>query len=676
MLWLGRVPDRAYVDAFTGKAAPEDSTLFASAYLAMGDTARALAWCSATPDTTTPAWEIIEARRLLLMAASGRDVDVPLLELLRRFPSSPGGRQCALTALRGTRARETMRFVLPHLARWPAAQRAEAWMRIAALHHETGRPDSTAMALWNAVETGAQPFASAAAETLARRRATEEWDERELETASAALLAGGKAHAALRLLPAAPISAALRLFRARSLLAAGRPVEGVAALRSMSRANAAPAADALWFLANHEKRVDEDSLAAERYHALVQRFPANSRAPDAAWESAWAFERIGQFSRAAVIYRDALRRWPHGPHADNTRFRWGLVAWRAGEVAIARERWLATWPHLRDDRAKAAVAYWVGKTFLLDGQLDEARMWWREAFDAAPTSFYGLRAEQRLSVTRLKIRDGDASSSARHDPMAWARTWNTGAVLPPIRALPRAVRLYDLGFATEAGVELQASLEEAGRSGPLVADVLRHALDLDSPGVVATAASRLSDIYRFDTGNEPPRWLDRLSMPVPFQDYLLPIAGEQELDPCLVSALIRKESYYDRAAISRAGAVGLMQLMPHTAAATARLASGLDPGRRAEVTTNLRLGCLHLRQVLDAHRESVIRALAAYNAGADPLSRWTAMLPTGDDELWVECITYSETRHYVKTVLAFTWRYQELWPDLTRTNPFAGLRVE
>jgi len=674
VLWMGGMPDRALVDG-VAPAQGDDSTLVASALLALGDTVGALAWSASPPDTTAPAWEIIEARRLLLFQARG-EPRRELIDLWRRTPSTAVGRQCALAALRGPLGREARQSVAGHLDGWPSSQRADAWLRIAALHHQTGQPDSAIAALWSAVETGASPFASVAAESLLAWTASDAWESRRREVVAAVLFAGGRAHAALTVLPSTPASDTQRLLRARALLAAGRSAEGVAALRRLARDSAPLAADALWFLAGYEKRVDEDSLAAEHYHSLVKRFPSSSRAPDALWESAWAFERIGHYQRAGLLYREALRRWPHGPNADNSRFRWGLAAWRIGDITAAKERWTTTWPYLRDARAKAAVAYWLGKARLWEGRFDDARVWWERARDAAPGSFYGLRAQQRMAAAHVETRQPVRSSSVVLDFAGWVRGWSPGASALADTSLLRAQRLYDLGFAREADAELRRALDTAGQSAHGVVEVLRQARAMESPGVVAAAASRLGEMFQTRTGEDPPQWLDRLGMPVPFPSCLRPIADELGLDPCLVSALIRKESYYDQTAVSHAGAVGLMQLMPHTAAATARRVPGLDPSRRTEVMTNLRLGCLHLREVLDAHSGSLIRALAAYNAGNIPVQRWVSALPIRDDELWVECLTYSETRYYVKTVLGFTWRYQALWPALAGDGLFDEYDVE
>lgn len=674
-LWLGARPD-TLLAALARSATPADSVLMVSACLAQGDSAAALAWLPSHTDTALSAWEILEARRLLLLRAGGRDMGADLMALWRRFPSAHVGRECALAALEAARGLEAVAALRDHVAGWPAGQKAQAWRLIAARYDRAGLPEPAVAALWKAVDTEAYPYAGIAAEDLARRLDMKSLGSARRATLAVALLSSGKPQTALTVLPDSPTTDAEQLLRARCLLAARRHAEAVAALDRLAQRGPPVAADALWHLAGHRKRIDEDSLAAETYHALVQRFPDHSRAPNAAWEAAWAFERTGQLEKAGLVYREGIRRWPRGPNADNSRFRWGLVAWRSGDIAAALQRWNTTWPYLRDDRAKAAVAYWLGKGSLLLGRPDDASRWWRCASEAAPGSFYGLRARHRLAAVTVVTRSFSSSPRPPRDLNIWLRTWTADTLAVASVPIERAAVLHEAGFPHEAGKELSKALDAAGRSPGAMVAVLEQARAWGSPGIEAVAASRLADRYRTLMGQDPPEWMVRLELPVPFRETLLPIAKESALDPCLVSALIRKESFYDRSAVSGAGAVGLMQLMPQTAAETARLVPGLNPERRTEVVTNLRLGCLHLRWVLDRYDGNEVRALGAYNAGPDPVRRWIRDIPSSDEELWVECITYGETRYYIKTVLAFAWRYRDAWPELGRSSPFGTLQVK
>ena len=123
-----------------------------------------------------------------------------------------------------------------------------------------------------------------------------------------------------------------------------------------------------------------------------------------------------------------------------------------------------------------------------------------------------------------------------------------------------------------------------------------------------------------------------------FTDLIDRIARELSLDRNLVHAVVRVESAYDPHAVSRAGAVGLMQLMPETAKRY-----GVRDSRNP--TQNLYAGVLHLRNLIQQFND-VVLALAAYNAGENAVIGYGYRVPP-----------YPETQDYVRKVLAFYRRY-------------------
>ena len=116
------------------------------------------------------------------------------------------------------------------------------------------------------------------------------------------------------------------------------------------------------------------------------------------------------------------------------------------------------------------------------------------------------------------------------------------------------------------------------------------------------------------------------------------VSREMSLDRNLVHAVVRVESAYDPYAVSRAGAVGLMQLMPATAKRY-----GVRDSRNP--TQNVRAGVLHLRNLIQQFND-VVLALAAYNAGENAVIGYGYKVPP-----------YPETQDYVRKVLAFYRQY-------------------
>jgi soluble lytic murein transglycosylase-like protein len=169
-------------------------------------------------------------------------------------------------------------------------------------------------------------------------------------------------------------------------------------------------------------------------------------------------------------------------------------------------------------------------------------------------------------------------------------------------------------------------------------------LDLKGGGTLRVAAVRIDRVIAdeveevapsslFSEPDCPSSWTEtELPTDLPFRESIFSAAREAGLDPWLVASVVQAESAFDPRAVSRAGASGLMQLMP-SAAADHGVRDLFDPAE------NLRGGAEHLRTMLDRF-ESVPLALAAYNAGATTVERYDGVPP------------YKETREYVRRVLA------------------------
>ena len=175
-----------------------------------------------------------------------------------------------------------------------------------------------------------------------------------------------------------------------------------------------------------------------------------------------------------------------------------------------------------------------------------------------------------------------------------------------------------------------------------------------------------------------------------------PNAGYQ-VDPALLYAIARQESKFDRDARSPAGAMGIMQLMPTTAHYVAKSALGNADSRNVrnrlnEPVTSIALGQEYLQYLMQKPyiNNNLMFVAAAYNAGPGKLSEWKERMGKQDNPLlFLESISFTETRNYVHQVFVNYWVYSELmgeesptlealasnnWPLYEATNlEFAGL---
>ncbi len=152
--------------------------------------------------------------------------------------------------------------------------------------------------------------------------------------------------------------------------------------------------------------------------------------------------------------------------------------------------------------------------------------------------------------------------------------------------------------------------------------------------------------------------------PLTFAPLVTKQAGKRGLDAAWVLGLLRAESAMAEDAISPAGARGLMQVSPGTAAQVARRHAytykGSEQLLRAE--DNILFGTAFLRELMDRFGNNPVLVLGAYNAGPAAVERWQDALPMKDAAVWIENLPYFETRDYIPRVLAFAtiydWRLQ------------------
>jgi soluble lytic murein transglycosylase-like protein len=152
-----------------------------------------------------------------------------------------------------------------------------------------------------------------------------------------------------------------------------------------------------------------------------------------------------------------------------------------------------------------------------------------------------------------------------------------------------------------------------------------------------------------------------LYYPRPYDTIIEPLAFSAEIPDPLLYGLVREESYFDPDIISAAGAVGLSQLMPATAADIAARLHMADPDL-TDPTTNLTLGVRHFKDLL-ARLESPARALLAYNAGLGRERQWERASRGLPEDLFFESVPIAETRQYVRKILVSSVMYAFLYKD-------------
>ncbi len=175
------------------------------------------------------------------------------------------------------------------------------------------------------------------------------------------------------------------------------------------------------------------------------------------------------------------------------------------------------------------------------------------------------------------------------------------------------------------------------------------------------AAARLAEKWGWHdvaifTAARAKHWNDvELRFPLAYKEQVLRHAANAELRPSLVYGVIRRESAFRANVSSKAGARGLMQIMPKTGRMLARKLNHRwrSAAQLFQPEINLRYGTTYLKQLSDRFNNNLAMVAAAYNAGPHRVERWRPETQSLPADIWVETIPFNETRRYVKAVLAY-----------------------
>jgi soluble lytic murein transglycosylase len=163
----------------------------------------------------------------------------------------------------------------------------------------------------------------------------------------------------------------------------------------------------------------------------------------------------------------------------------------------------------------------------------------------------------------------------------------------------------------------------------------------------------------------------QMAYPLAYRETVSVIAAQNRISEPLVYSIMRAESNYLPTAVSPAGAMGLMQLMPSTAAVILPAGAFKGTGKKEilmDPQINIKCGVRHLKDILDSFNGDIVLAVAAYNAGSGNVNRWMKRLAGLPPELFIENIPYPETREYVKKVLAVSEIYKRVYSK-KKTSP-------
>ena len=370
----------------------------------------------------------------------------------------------------------------------------------------------------------------------------------------------------------------------------------------------------------------DQKSAQQAWELLLSKYGSSNQAAEYRWEQAKAQAKAQNYAGAW--------QWAQPIATDNPN---SILAPRAG--------------------------FWVGKWAIRLGKPQEAKAAYEYVLSKYPYSYYSWR-----SAVHLGLNVGNFDNLRQLQP----------EILPNTRPVPPAgsdtfTELYLLGEDNDAW--LQWETEFLNKPQPTVAEQFTEGLMRLVRGQNLSAISLISRLEDRETPEEQAEY-QTLSQQKKYWKARYPFLYRQEikkwstlrqLNPLLVTGLMRQESMFEPKIRSVVGATGLMQVMPATGEWIAPQIN-LDSKtiNLEDPDENINLGTWYLDYTHRRYNNDSMLAIASYNAGPGNVARWLRTIGKNDPDDFVEDIPFNETKNYVRQVFGNYWNYLRLYnPEMS-----------
>ncbi|MBD2078698.1 transglycosylase SLT domain-containing protein [Leptolyngbya sp. FACHB-17] len=394
---------------------------------------------------------------------------------------------------------------------------------------------------------------------------------------------------------------------------------------------------------------------------VIQNFP--DRAPEALVEKSKLLDKMNSAKTAAQMRQLVLTQYANSEAAAEMRWDYAQRSAKTGNLKLAKQWAEPVLTHNPTSEIAAEAGFWAGKWAQRIGNNDQAAKLFQKVLSEHSESYYAWR-----SAAMLGWNVGDFNTVRSMNPQV-----QKPLARPELPAgSPALKELYQLGQERDAWSHWQ--IEFQNRVQPSIAEqftdgVMRLGVgeNLDGLYMVGSLRDREKpeDKAKYQELRKQIGYWQAL-YPFPYVDTIENWSQQRQLNPMLVTALIRQESRFEPDIKSSVGAVGLMQVMPETGEYIANNIK-VKQFKLADPETNIKFGTWYLDYTHLQYDNNSMLAVASYNAGPGAVAGWVSKAKSQDPDEFVEAIPYSETRGYVKSVLGNYWNYLRLYnPEISQ----------
>jgi soluble lytic murein transglycosylase len=425
-------------------------------------------------------------------------------------------------------------------------------------------------------------------------------------------------------------------------------------------------AQRIFNLGETARATDDDQGFLDRVAELRQAAPTSVWLQQALLAEGNLYLLKPDHDKAIDAYREMEKRFPNAGRASYAHWKVAWLSLRQGRNAEAKtgfEEQIGLYPNSAE---VPAALYWRARLAEEDNDPAMGRAYYQKLSERFRNFYYGELARRRLQA--IKAPDDPPHDDPPHYalldrvPGIEAGTNITASEPPTDNLRYQKARLLENGALVDFAVrEVQAAGREdngtwvAAETARIYQDAGRY------DGAIQVFKRAVPNYFAVDLPRLPRSYWEAL-FPKAYWPDLKRFSTENALDPYLVASLIRQESEFNPGAVSRANAVGLMQLLPKVGSGVAKQQKirHFAASQLFTPEVNLRLGTRYFREMVDKFG-SFEYALAAYNAGSNRVDDWLGQGKYRDPQEFVESIPFTETREYVQAILRNANVYRQLY---------------
>ena len=443
---------------------------------------------------------------------------------------------------------------------------------------------------------------------------------------------------------------------------AGETAAAYSYLRALDVSQGEADAQRLFYLVECARKLKDDDQILDAVRKLNQHYGNSAWRGKALISAASYFLVANQREKYVPLYKAFYKAFPDQPQAAACHWRvtWDAYLHRARDAQDLLREHLEKYP---GHPSASAALYFLGRLAESDKDSAAARTFWGRLAELFPNYYYGILARERLTQPGIGAAGPSPKTAQMLEAIPFPARKPVAVGRPDAETnlrIARARLLKSAGLPALAAAELRFGVRHDGQSYLLAMELAR---------IAATPHERLHNIksaapeYLSLSLTEAPPEFWELLFPLPYEKELVRSARQQNLDPYMVAALVRQESEFNPQALSAKHAYGLTQVEPSTGRALARRAGVRRFSNRSlfQPATNLKLGTLYLRGLLDRWGGKWEQALASYNAGNARVKDWVVWNTYREPAEFVESIPFTETREYVEAVLRNAAVYRQLY---------------